>query len=123
VLVPAPESRGQPLAHVEGNPYPFPDVFKSSGDASRAGLPITLYFPSAEVDKVEAELTLGRAHVGILVATPKKPAVPGMEGNAGAILILPREHLEPRSRYTVRVRYTFRGEPGERAWWFETGKR
>lgn len=115
VLLPAPGSIGNPTTLTDTEPKLF-------GGAAH-GLPITLQFPGTEIRVAEADLRVGGKkgpQVEALVGTPGSPAHSAISGNAECICIVPREPLARGARYFVRVKYAFRGEPGEREWEFAT---
>ncbi len=119
VLVPAPESEGQPTRAGKELPMPYP-----AGEV--AGYPITLQFPEwrSRVSEVRAVLRKKGAsgpEVPCRLSWPGVPANPARERNDGTICLIPKRPLAARTSYWVRVSYTWREKPEQRTWTFRTG--
>jgi hypothetical protein len=119
VIVPAPDSFGQPTHSSPESPSPMPS------DAKWAGFPITLTFKEGKITDVDAELRVrgpGGKEAPILVSWPGKPASKDRPDNANSICILSRLPLAADHGWWVRVRYKLDGRPLENVWRFRTGE-
>jgi hypothetical protein len=89
---------------------------------STAGYPITIRSRGIEHAKdVIARLTKGNKEVPCDVSWPGKPAIAEKPRNRTSILVLPRSHLRPFTRYDLEVSWTQPDGSKTLTWHFHTG--
>lgn len=114
VPYPADNQSGVPLEFGSEFPNPVPG-------GGRAGHPITLQFPPYEkITGVRATLVdhTGKA-IPFYLSDPEHPAMTSF-GQWGVVCLIPKEPLDPNSRYVVQVDATWNGKPATRRWSFTT---
>jgi uncharacterized protein YkwD len=88
---------------------------------TRAGYPITIQFPP--FDKLTGvRATLSDANgkdVPSYLSDPEHPATTSF-GQYGVVCLIPKQPLQPQSRYEVRVDATWNGKPTSWRWSFST---
>jgi len=119
VIVPAPNSFGQPTHFAREAPDPVPPGIE------RPGFPITLTFRSGTITNARAEMRLksrkGRV-VPTVVFSPERPANKKRQKNRMTICVIPRVALAPMKTWWVKVTYDLDGEPKSHVWRFNTGR-
>lgn len=109
---PGNKMKNVPLAFGMEIPNPLPN------DAQHGGFPVTLQFPSDEVENVTASLKTGGTSVPIHLSTPEKPATDFPQ--YGLVALIPQQTLAPNTTYTARVAATWRGKRRQWTWSFTT---
>lgn len=124
VPYPGPEQRGIPrtfgLFRKNFSVTEYPDPLAEDSDG-KAGYPVTLSFYGEErITNASGELRNGNANVPVWFSSPEKPAIdPDTQQNT--IVLIPRDPLQPNTRYTATIKAEVDGKPFTKTWSFVTG--
>jgi hypothetical protein len=116
VAYPASAQKDVPLEYGAEIPNPIPNN-------GRGGYAVTLQFPAFDkVTGVKVTLTAGPDGKSIAVpfhlSDPEHPAT--SFGQYGVVSIIPKQALDPSTKYTVKISATWKGKPQTWTWSFTT---
>lgn len=112
VAYPASAQTDIPLEYGAEIPNPIPKN-------GRGGYAVTLQFPPFDkVIGVKATLTAGKTAVPVYLSDPEHPAT--SFGQYGVVSLIPKQALDPSTKYTVRIDATWKGKPQTWSWSFTT---
>lgn len=112
VAYPASAQTDVPLEYGAEIPNPIPNN-------GRGGYAVTLQFPPFDkVTGVKATLTAGTSAVPIYLSDPDHPAT--SFGQYGVVSLIPKQALDPSTKYTVKIDATWNGKPQTWSWSFTT---
>lgn len=112
VAYPASAQTNVPLEYGAEIPNPIPNN-------RRGGYAVTLQFPPFDkVTGVKATLTAGKTAVPIYLSDPEHPAT--SFGQYGVVSLIPKQALDPSTKYTVKIDATWNGKAQTWSWAFTT---
>lgn len=98
----------------------YPDPLAEDSD-KKAGYPVTVSFYGNErITKASGEIRQGNTLVPVWFSSPEKPSF-DKDTQQNTIVLIPRDPLQPNTRYTATVRAEIDGQPFTKTWSFSTG--